>query len=707
MWKSQVILTSIASFIITTSSLAAEDGGVESPFILGTEGRALGMGRAYVSMADGPSSIFWNPAGLIQTHQKEMSLFHSNLFWDTNYDFIGYCYPTPRAGAFGLGLFRLGVTDIEERDSRNNLINSSLKNEQLQYIFSYSHELLPLFSYGFSVNLHTQKIYSYAATGVGLDAGILYHPSGIFRNFTLGANLQNILEPTLKLKNDTTKYPINLKAGISYHSDELIISLEMDKSRLTALQLHAGVEYSLYKTLSLRLGLDEGNLTYGLGIKYKGLKFDYASASHDLKDTHLFSANLYFGQSIDQMRQILMKKEEEEINKRLEEELVKKEQLQIQQALTKGKEFFNNKQYKEAMIQFERVIAWVGEHKEAEQYLTQAKNEYQKVVQQEEITQHLEKGKNYFNQQKYLDATLEFKQVLRLDPANSEALKLLSSSLEYVKLDKKDTLNQYFNQGVEAYTNLKLPEAIASWQRVLEIDPSHSETLDYMRKATAKLEEEMNKYILAGKRYQKKEMWEEARSEFEKALVLSPENKEVKELVEETKWQMEHRQRMDKNRESRALAYLDEGIELYKVGKYAEAIQKLQNALILNKKLPEAQTYLNKCNAKLRDLNPQLTKQIATSYEKGLKYFHQQKVIPAVKQLEFVYQHDPSYREVKLYLIKGYLIAGMEHYTSGRLQNSIDTWQKILKIDADNQKAITYINRTKVELARIEEITGK
>jgi len=719
MWKLQLILASIVSIIIyhSPSSLAAEDAGVESPFILGTDARALGMGRAYVSIVDGPAAIFWNPAGLSQTNQKGISLLHSNLFLDTSYDFIGYCYPTPRAGAFGVGLFRLGVTNIEERDSRNNLINSSLKNEQLEYIFSYSHEPSPLLSYGVSLNLHTHKIYSYFATGVGVDVGVLYHPDGIFKDFTLGANLQNILEPTLKLKKDTTKYPLNLKAGISYHSglnNEMVISLDMDKSRLTAIKLHLGAEYSLYKTISLRIGLDDENLTYGLGIKYKGVKFDYAYALHDLKDTHRFSANLSIGQTIDQMRQAMIKKEEEKINKRLEEELAKREQLQIQLALTKGKEFFQNKQYKEAMIQFERVIGWSPEHKEAKEYLARAKDEYQKVNLLEQITQHLEKGKNYFYTQEYLNAAFEFKQVLVLDTTNSEALKLLATATEYIKSDKKDRLNQYFNQGIEAYTNSKLIEAMADWRQVLEIDPHHAETIDYIKKAAAKLEEELNKYILSGKRYQKKEMWEEAILEFEKALLLSPENKELKELIEESKLQIAHTQRMVKSSEFRALAYLDEGIELYRAGKYTAAIQKLQNALRLNKKLSEAQIYLHKSNAKLNELkekeiilNPLLAKQITTAYDKGLKYFHQQKAIQAVKQLEFVYHHNPSYREVKFYLIKGYLIAGMEHYTSGRLQESIDTWQKILKIDAENQKALSYINRTRIELAKIEEIKGR
>lgn len=723
----QLLLISIACLVITNgTSLAAEDGGVQNPFILGTDARALSMGKAYVSIAQGPSAIFWNPAGLTQTEQKGFSLLHSNLFWDTSYDFIGYCYPTARSGVFGLGLFRLNVTDIQERDNRNNLINPSLENEQLEYIFSYSHELIPSFSYGVSLNLNTQKIYSYSATGVGVDVGILYRPEGRCNGFAIGANLQNLLEPTLKLKDDTTKYPMNLKAGISYHhqlidklEDEIIISIDVDKSRLTELKRHAGIEYSLYKILSLRAGLDQQDWTYGFGIGYKGFRFDYAYAGQELGDTHKFAVNLSLGQTVEEMRQELRNKEEKELNKRLEDELARREQQQAQLAFSKGKGLFEDKQYKEAIIQFERVLAWIEilpqpQHSQANQYLTLSRNEYQKEKVKEEVTKHLEKGQNYLNNREYLDAALEFRQVLVLEPANPQALSLLSTATEYIKLDIRrfDRLNQYFNRGVEAYTNSRLVEAITAWRQVLEIDPNHKETLDYMKKVTTKLNEEINRHILAGKGYQTRKMWDNGIEEFEKALLLDPENKEAKQLIKEAKGQVEHNLRMAKTQESRALAYLDEGIELYTAGQYEQASAKFQKALSLNKNLNEAQVYLDKSNAKLTEskekaLNPQLAKQLAIAYDKGLRYFQGQKITLAIKQLEFVYAHDHQYREIKLYLIKGYLVAGMEHYTSGRLPEAINTWEKVLEIDPENQKALSYINRTKTELSKIEEIMAK
>ncbi|MFH1563344.1 MAG: PorV/PorQ family protein [Nitrospirota bacterium] len=722
MQKLQLILAGVACIVIANgTSLAAEDGGVQSPFILGADARALSMGKAYVSIAQGPSALYWNPAGLTQTNQKGFSLLHSNLFWDTSYDFIGYCYPTPRSGVFGLGVFRLNVTDIEERDPRNNLINPSLENEQLEYIFSYSRELVPSFSYGLSLNLNTHKIYSYSATGVGVDVGMLYRPNGRFNGLAIGANLQNLLEPTLKLKDDTTKYPMNLKAGISYYrqltdklDDEFIISIDVDKSRLTKLKRHAGIEYSLYKTLSLRAGLDQEDWTYGFGLGYKGFRFDYAYAGQELEDTHKFAVNLSLGQTVEEMRQRLRKKEEEDLSKKLEKELAKREQLQAQLAFNRGKEFFEAKQYKEAIIQFERVLTWVPQHSQTNSFLALARDEYQKEKVKAEITLHLEKGQNYLNNKEYLDAALEFRQVLILEPANSQALASLSTATENIRLDIRrfDRLNQYFNRGIEAYTNSRLVEAITAWRQVLEIDPNHKETLDYMKKAMAKLNEEINRHILAGNAYQTKKMWDKAIEEFEKALLLDPENKEAKELIKEAKSQVEHVQRMVKTQESRALAYLDEGIELFTAGEYGQASTKFQKALILNKNLNEAQIYLDKSNAKSselkkKELSPQLTKQVVVAYDKGLRYFQGQKITQAIKQLEFVYEHNHQYREIQLYLIKGYLVAGMEHYTTGRLSEAINTWEKVLQIDPENQKAISYINRTKTELAKIEEITGK
>ena len=94
--------------LAATFNLYAQDGqgGTESNLSSGYGARALSLGYAFTSVADDPTAVFWNPAGLEYVYQQSFSLFHSTLFEGTLYDFVGFAYPTLRIGTFGFSVAR-------------------------------------------------------------------------------------------------------------------------------------------------------------------------------------------------------------------------------------------------------------------------------------------------------------------------------------------------------------------------------------------------------------------------------------------------------------------------------------------------------------------------------------------------------------------------------------------------------------------------
>ena len=90
--------------IIFVQGLNAQDGGTESTFSLGFGARAIGLGQAYTALAQDPTAVFWNPAGLEFIDQQSATFFHTTLFDATHFDFLGYTYPTLDLGSFGFGI---------------------------------------------------------------------------------------------------------------------------------------------------------------------------------------------------------------------------------------------------------------------------------------------------------------------------------------------------------------------------------------------------------------------------------------------------------------------------------------------------------------------------------------------------------------------------------------------------------------------------
>lgn len=81
---------------------------------IGLGARAAGLGESFVAVANDPSAIYWNPAGLASLQRQEAALSHIEWPADIRYSHLAWVMPVRRLGG-SLG-FQLGMlsTEIEE-----------------------------------------------------------------------------------------------------------------------------------------------------------------------------------------------------------------------------------------------------------------------------------------------------------------------------------------------------------------------------------------------------------------------------------------------------------------------------------------------------------------------------------------------------------------------------------------------------------------
>ena len=99
--------------LVPSSALATKYAGAF--MVDGGGARPLGMGSAFVAVADDASATFWNPAGLADQEKRQIMLMHSERFGDlVDRDYLGFVLPIKGNSkqALGLSLIRLGVDDI-------------------------------------------------------------------------------------------------------------------------------------------------------------------------------------------------------------------------------------------------------------------------------------------------------------------------------------------------------------------------------------------------------------------------------------------------------------------------------------------------------------------------------------------------------------------------------------------------------------------
>ena len=79
----------------------------------GVNARALGMGGAYVSLADDVSAGYWNPAGLSHLQYPEISYMHVERFSGAvSFDYGAVALPVTDRSTVAISGFRSGVNDI-------------------------------------------------------------------------------------------------------------------------------------------------------------------------------------------------------------------------------------------------------------------------------------------------------------------------------------------------------------------------------------------------------------------------------------------------------------------------------------------------------------------------------------------------------------------------------------------------------------------
>ena len=320
-----------------TESNVSKVGTTAAPFLeIEVGSRAIGMGGAFVAIANDATAIYWNPAGIARLPRSEAILIHTNWLVGTNFDFVGVVVPMGYLGSIAVNVISLSTDEMEVRTvQRPEGTGEKFSYGDLSAGLSYAKNLTDRFSIGVNAKYISQRIWHMKAKGVAFDIGTLFKTR--FNGLMIGMCISNFgasmkMEgkdvfvnydeaPQFGGSNDkipafkkTDKFPLPLlfRVGVAMDilksgSSRLTIAADAAHPNDNTEYINMGMEYVFNKNIALRFGyknlftLDtEEGFTAGFGTKFKltggiALKIDYAYQDFGrLQNVQRFSLGLEF-----------------------------------------------------------------------------------------------------------------------------------------------------------------------------------------------------------------------------------------------------------------------------------------------------------------------------------------------------------------------------------------------------------------------------
>jgi hypothetical protein len=309
---------------------------------LGVGGRALGMGGAFVALANDVTAGYWNPAGLSHINYPQLALMHDERYGSlVNYDYGAVALPVGPTTSWGVSVIRLGVDDIPDTRKAGIDANGNYTEDPTQFTridpsrvtyfnaadwafyLTYSKKQSEDFSYGANLKIIRRELGDASATGIGLDIGVWY---SLTDKIVLGANLQDVTTTFLAWNTGTNELiSPTVKIGSAYFIDALggrfapavdfDIRFENRKSASSfalgpvSFDAHLGTEFLFKDAVAFRIGYnDVKQVSFGAGLRLPKLNIDYSfarfaqAAGERLDDTHRIS--LMFTLEAEQFRRV-------------------------------------------------------------------------------------------------------------------------------------------------------------------------------------------------------------------------------------------------------------------------------------------------------------------------------------------------------------------------------------------------------------------
>lgn len=396
-------------------------------------------------------------------------------------------------------------------------------------------------------------------------------------------------------KTDTARLLVRMLEKRMARRQHLIDSLNVEAGKL----LVKGERHYLRAALILIkvIKLDENNLKARTRLKsLKPVIEKFINNSLAEGNQHFENGNYQKAQSAFTKVLLFDKKNQSALNHLSEIRDIFTEMSE--EAFFRGVGFFQQRDYQAAIRDFEQALEIDKNMEAAKSYINKALKKM--AENKKQIDMLLGEGRRLEKMRKYIDAYAKYQAVLKVDPNNTIAREKIvelepkqrneQRILFKLTQEKKQKLLSILAKAEDSLKNNNWKSAAELYGRALAFDPNNIKAMNGLREAKVKLK--VDSLLTSARTKFASNQLLEAQMDYDKVLQIEPTNQSGRNGFSATK------EKMDKLVED----YFNEGINLYSLDRYKEAIEMWNKALQLNPKHKGSLEYKELARERLKAL---------------------------------------------------------------------------------------------------------
>ena len=292
----------IVAWLVACSTVTLQAAGTTTAFSFlrnDASARAAALAGSFITVADDPNAIFYNPAGLATIMDRRGSIGFFKHLMDINAGCASYSMDVADVGRFGAGIVYTNYGSFTETDAVGNTLGTFSAND-LALSVGYATSLEENVYIGGAVKFIYSGIAGYTSTAAAADLGILYTiPEA---HVAVGASVRNLGAQLSTYNGLREQLPLDMTIGASVVPRGLPLLLNVGFHRLAdeastigerLRYFTVGGEFTLSRVLKLRVGFDNARrkdfkigssadlagFSAGVGILVSSYTIDYALSS--------------------------------------------------------------------------------------------------------------------------------------------------------------------------------------------------------------------------------------------------------------------------------------------------------------------------------------------------------------------------------------------------------------------------------------------